>query len=104
MSQKCYNLTKIIKIISAPKSKFSKPKSPLKGKLGYFGYIGKVKGKAPMKPPIFVDILMNDEEGTRIKVCIGGWKLEVGIKIGPKKRFSNKTAQNSGNPLKTLLD
>ena len=57
-----------------------------------------------MKPPIFVDILMNDEEGTRIKVCIGGCELEVGIKIGPKKRFSNKTAQNSGNPLKTLLD
>lgn len=60
-----------ISSFSAPKSKFSKPKSPLKGKLGYFGYIGKVKGKAPMKPPIFVDILMNDEEGTRIKVCIG---------------------------------
>ena len=53
-----------------------------------------------MKPPIFVDILMNDEEGTRIKVCIGGCELEVGIKIGPKKRFSNKTAQKSGNFLK----
>ena len=35
-----------------------------------------------MKPPIFVDILMNDEEGTRIKVCIGGLELEVQIKIG----------------------
>ena len=34
-----------------------------------------------MKPPIFVDILMNDEEGTRIKVRIGGWILEDGIKI-----------------------
>ena len=71
----------VTNLISAPKSKFSKPKSPLKGKLGYFGYIGKVKGKAPMKPPIFVDILMNDEEGTRIKVRIGGWILEDGIKI-----------------------
>lgn len=59
---------------SAPKSKFSKPKSPLKGKLGYFGYIGKVKGKAPMKPPIFVDILMNDEEGTRIKTKMTSWE------------------------------
>ena len=77
-------------LFSVPKSKFSKPKSPLKGKLGYFGYIGKVKGKAPMKPPIFVDILMNDEEGTRIKVCIGGFELDVGIKIGPKKDFQIK--------------
>ena len=43
-----------------------------------------------MKPPIFVDILMNDVEGTRIKVCIGGWELEVGIKIGLKKDFQIK--------------
>ena len=53
-----------------PKSKFSKPKSPLKGKLNYFGYIGKVKGKAPMQPPIFVDIMMADKDGTRIKVSL----------------------------------
>ena len=53
---------------SAPKSKFSKPKTPLKGKVGFFGFNGKVKGKDPMKPPIFVDILMDDTDGTRIKV------------------------------------
>ena len=53
---------------SAPKSKFSKPKTPLKGKVGFFGFNGKVKGKDPMKPPIFVDILLDDNDGTRIKV------------------------------------
>ena len=60
---------------SAPKAKFSKPKTPLKGKTGYFGWPGKVKGKEPMKPPIFVDILMDDADKTRIKVSVVFWSL-----------------------------
>lgn len=59
---------------SAPKSKFSKPKTPLKGKVGFFGFNGKVKGKEPMKPPIFVDILMDDKDSTRIKTKMTSWE------------------------------
>jgi len=85
---------------SVPKSKFSKPKSPLKGKLDFFGYIGKVKGKAPMKPPIFVDIMMADDDGTRIKTKMTSWepgKFSFPDGLPPEENVDGPTQTKNDN-------
>jgi hypothetical protein len=85
---------------SVPKSKFSKPKSPLKGKLDFFGYIGKVKGKAPMQPPIFVDIMMADDDGTRIKTKMTSWepgKFSFPDGLPPEENVDGPTQTKNDN-------
>merc|ERR1712106_847023 len=85
---------------SAPKSKFSKPKTPLKGKVGFFGFNGKVKGKDPMKPPIFVDILMDDTDGTRIKTKMTSWepgKMSFPDGLPPNEDLNGPTQTKNDN-------
>lgn len=85
---------------SAPKSKFSKPKTPLKGKVGFNGWLGKVKGKDPMEAPIFVDILMADAEGTRIKTKMTSWepgKMSFPDGLPPNEDIDGPTQTKNDN-------